>query len=95
MRFVPVVNGDTSVSMTDPDPEIRGEEGGCRSSRPLGRSGGGRSPKKKFPSFGPQFGRKIRGARAPPGPATECDNMRYHTLESTSHQGHLDGEQVS
>lgn len=44
---------------------------------------------------GPQFGRKIRGARASPGPATECDNMRYHTLESTSHQGHLDGEQVS
>ena len=57
--------------------------------------GEGDLQKKKFPSFGPQFGRKIRGARAPPGPATECDNMRYHTLESTSHQGHLDGEQVS
>ena len=43
-----MVNGDTSVSMPDPDPEIRGEEVGCRSSRPLGRGGGGRSPKKKI-----------------------------------------------
>ena len=91
-----MVNGDSSVSMPDPDLEIRGEEGGCRSSRPLGRGGGGRSPrKKKIPSFGPQFGRKIRGARAPPGSATKCDSMRYHILESRSHQGHLDGEQVA
>ena len=90
MRFVPVVNGDSSVSMPDPDLEIRGEEAGCRSSRPLGRGGGGRSPKKKkFPFVGPQFGRKITGGAGPPGPssgsATECDNMRYHILESASH----------
>ena len=51
MRFVPVENGDTSVSMPDPDPEIRGEEGGCRPSRPLGRGGGELSPKIIF--FGP------------------------------------------
>ena len=35
---------------------------------PVPEIGGGGSPKKYFPPFGPHFGRKIRGGR-PPGPS--------------------------
>ena len=51
--------------MPDPDPEKRG-----------GGGVGGRSPKKFFWPFGPQFGLKIRVEGGPPGPSpgstTEC-----------------------
>ena len=43
-------------SVADPDFEMRGE-------------GGGRSPRKIFWPFGPQFGLKIRGELGPPGPS--------------------------
>ena len=58
----------------------------CRSSRPLDRGGGAVSKNDFFRSFRPHFGRKIRGDPGPSsGSATECDNMRYHILESASH----------
>ena len=44
-------------SVADPDFEMRGERGG------------GRSPRKIFWPFGPQFGLKIRGELGPPGPS--------------------------
>ena len=50
----------------DPDLEIRGG-GGERSSRPLDKGGPG-LPKNFFRPFGPQFGPKLRGGAAPPGP---------------------------
>ena len=51
--------------MPDPHLEIRG----ARSSRPLDKGGGeGGLQKKKFRSFGPQFGLKIKGGRAPWAP---------------------------
>ena len=53
--------------MADPDHQIRGG----RSSRPWDKRGG-RSHKKMFRPFRPQFGLKIRGA-PPPGSATERD----------------------
>ena len=43
-------------SVADPDFEMRG-------------GGGGRSPRKIFWPFGPQFGVKIRGELGPPGPS--------------------------
>ena len=46
-----------------PDPHLEIRTG--RSSRPLDKwGGGGRSPKKLFRPFGPQFGPKIKGGPA-------------------------------
>ena len=42
-------------------PELDLEIRGARSSRPLDKGGGGRSPKENFRPFGPQFGLKMRG----------------------------------
>ena len=51
-------------TVTDPDLQIRGGGGG-RSFRPWDK-GGEAASKNFFPPFGPQFGLKRRGARAPP-----------------------------
>ena len=47
-------------SVPDPHLKIRGV--GARSSRPLGKGGGGALSKTFFRPFGPQFGLKTKGA---------------------------------
>ena len=54
--------------MADPDLQIRGEGGGGHPDPEI-MAGEGRGSPKKFSAFGPQFGLKIRGDPAPPGPS--------------------------
>ena len=54
-----------SYAVADPDLQIRWRGGGGRSSRPLGKGGGGLKKCFFFRSLGSQFGLKIRGRGAP------------------------------
>ena len=71
--------------MPDPDLEIRGRGGRGGSSRLLEKGG---LQKNFVPSFGPQFGLKIRG-RGPPGLLPwihQCNDRRFVRYYSQAHK---------
>ena len=80
LNIAHVTERQNTVSVADPDLQIIGGGGG----------GGGRSPKNVFWPFGPQFGLKIVGTRAPRSLPWIC-HWVYHVSaeEASCGDGHI------